>query len=116
MHLVLQVNALPDNELIMGLVKYTPFSATDVTILDKPTGFISMLEFGIRQGMPAKTIPFDIFVMVVEGTAEIMIGQEVKNITAGEAIVISAHARMLIKMAKRTLRIIYTVIKSGYEL
>jgi len=61
-----------------------------------------------------KTSPFDTFVQIIEGQAEIVIDKLPHFLQSGEGIIIPAHASNFIKPNGR-FKMISTVIKSGYE-
>ena len=61
-----------------------------------------------------KTSPFDTFIQVIDGKAEIIIYAKSNMLNTGQAIIIPAHAQNTIK-ANARFKMISTVIKSGYE-
>ena len=85
------------------------------TILKKSTGSISAMSIDSGEGLPEKTSPFDTFVQVIDGKAEIVISGASNLLQTGQSIVIPAHASNFVKPNGR-FKMILTVIKSGYEL
>jgi quercetin dioxygenase-like cupin family protein len=61
-----------------------------------------------------KTSPFDTFVQIIEGKAEIVIDKLPHLLQSGEGIIVPAHESNFIKPNGR-FKMISTVIKSGYE-
>ena len=100
--------------IIVEISEYVPNSVAIKTILKKTTGNISALSFDSGEGLTKKTSPFDTFVQVIDGAAEIVIDGELHVLETGEGIVIPAHRSYLIKPNGR-FKLISTVIKSGYE-
>lgn len=84
------------------------------TILKKTTGNISIISFDSGEGLTEKTTPFDTFVQIIDGTAEIIISGISHSLLSGQSIVIPAHAPSNIT-AKGRFKMIQTIIKSGYE-
>ncbi len=61
-----------------------------------------------------KISPFDTFIQVIEGRAEVVIDDKSNLLETGSSIIIPAHTRNTIKANER-FKMISTVIKSGYE-
>ncbi len=100
--------------IIVEIVEYVPNSVVIKTILKKSTGIISVVSFDTGEIYAEKTSPFDTFIQIIEGTAEIIIDYKSHLLTTGQAITIPAHTRNVIKANER-FKMISTVIKSGYE-
>jgi glyoxylate utilization-related uncharacterized protein len=64
--------------------------------------------------MTEKTSPFDTFIQIIDGSAEIVSRGENHKLTVEQGIVIPAHASNIFN-AKEKFKMISTVIKSGYE-
>jgi quercetin dioxygenase-like cupin family protein len=100
--------------IIVEIIEYVPNSVVIKTILKKTTGNISAVSFDMGEGFAEKTSPFDTFIQVVEGAAEIIIDSTPYHLATGQSIIIPAHTRNMIKANER-FKMISTVIKSGYE-
>lgn len=100
--------------IIVEIIEYIPNSVVIKTILKKSTGNISVMSFDNGEGLTEKTTPFDSFIQIIEGKAEIVINGQSNTLFTGQAIVIPAHASHLIKPNGR-FKLILTIIKSGYE-
>ena len=100
--------------IIVEIIEYVPHSVDIKTILKKTTGNISAISFDSGEGLTKKTSPFDTFLQVIDGTAEIVIDEELHLLVTGEGIIIPAHRSHFIKPSGR-FKLISTVIKSGYE-
>jgi quercetin dioxygenase-like cupin family protein len=61
-----------------------------------------------------KISPFDNFIQIIEGSAEIVIDGTPNVLQTGSAIIIPAHSSNYIKANER-FKMISTIIKSGYE-
>ncbi len=100
--------------IIVEIIEYVANSVVIKTILKKSTGNISVMSFDHGEGLTEKTSPFDTFIQVIEGNAEIVIDGEINNLVSGQGIIIPAHRSSLVKPNGR-FKLISTVIKSGYE-
>lgn len=100
--------------IIVEIIEYVPNSVVIKTILKKTTGNISAVSFDTGEGFAEKSSPFDTFIQVIEGKAEIIIDSMTHNLATGESIIIPAHVYNMIKANER-FKMISTVIKSGYE-
>lgn len=100
--------------ILSELIEYLPKSVNLKTIIKKPTGNVSIFSVDSGETLPEKILPFDTFIQIIEGRAEISINNHSHNLETGSSIVIPAHSRNTIK-AKERFKMISTVIKSGYE-
>ncbi len=100
--------------IIVEIIEYVPDSVVIKTIIKKTTGNISAISFDTGEKLEEKTSPFDTFVQIIDGKAEIIIDGNSKLLDTGQSIIIPAHSRHSIK-ANNRFKMISTVIKSGYE-
>lgn len=100
--------------ITVEIIEYIPNAVVIKTILKKSTGDISVMSFDSGEGLTEKTTPFDTFVQIIDGEAEIVISDKSNLLKTGQSIVIPAHAPNLVKPNGR-FKMILTVIKSGYE-
>jgi quercetin dioxygenase-like cupin family protein len=100
--------------IIVEIIEYIPNSVLIKTIIKKSTGNISAVSFDTGEALTEKSSPFDTFIQVIDGKAEIVIDKKSQILATGESIIIPAHARNVIKANER-FKMISTVIKSGYE-
>jgi len=100
--------------IIVEIIEYVPNSVVIKTILKKSTGNISAISFDSGEGLTEKISPFDTFVQIIDGRAQIVIDGELNILETGQGIIIPAHRSHLIKPNGR-FKLISTVIKSGYE-
>ena len=96
------------------IVEYLSNSVVTRTILEKLTGTISALSFDEGEGLPEKISPFDTFIQIIEGRAEIIIDKNSNCLECGQGIIIPAHSSHIVK-ANGRFKMTQTVIKSGYE-
>jgi quercetin dioxygenase-like cupin family protein len=100
--------------ITVEIIEYIPNSVVIKTILKKSTGNISLMSFDSGEGLTEKKSPFDNFIQIIEGHAEIVIADICHFLKTGESIVIPAHSSNYIKPDGQ-FKLISTVIKSGYE-
>ncbi len=100
--------------ITVEIIEYVQNSVVIKTILKKSTGNISVMSFDSGEGLTEKTTPFDTFVQIIEGKAEIVVNGKSHVLETGQSIVIPAHAPNLVKPNGR-FKMILTIIKSGYE-
>jgi quercetin dioxygenase-like cupin family protein len=102
------------SHIIVEIIEYVPNSVVIKTIIKKSTGNISIMSFDSGEGLTEKTSPFDTFVQIIEGKAEIVIDKVTNLLESGQGIIIPAHSPNLINPNGR-FKMILTTIKSGYE-
>jgi quercetin dioxygenase-like cupin family protein len=100
--------------ITVEIIEYVHNSVVIKTILKKSTGNVSVMSFDSGEGLIEKTSPFDTFVQIIEGKAEIVIRGISNFLITGQSIVIPAHAANFVKPNGR-FKMIQTVIKNGYE-
>lgn len=100
--------------IIVEIIEYVPNSVVIKTIIKKTTGNVSAVSFDSGEAMTEKISPFDTFIQVIEGRAEVVIDDISNLLETGSSIIIPAHTRNTIKANER-FKMISTVIKSGYE-
>lgn len=100
--------------IIVEIIEYIPNSVVIKTIIKKTTGNVSAVSFDSGETLTEKISPFDSFIQVIDGKAEIVIDDKSNWLETGDSIIIPAHSRNTIKANER-FKMISTVIKSGYE-
>jgi quercetin dioxygenase-like cupin family protein len=82
------------------LVAYQDGSVVSKTLIDKKIGTITLFSFDVGQGLSEHTAPFDAFVQVVDGEAEVTIEGEPHRVTAGQMIIMPANKPHALKAVK----------------
>ena len=100
--------------VLAKIMDYVPNSIVIRTILSKTTGNIKAFSFDSGEIMIERVIPFDTFVHIIEGQAEVVIEGISNLLDTGESIIIPAHAPNVLKANER-FKMISMIIKSGYE-
>ena len=97
-----------------SIVDYASNSVVIKSIINKPTGSIYAVALDSGEVLNGKIIPFDTFIQVIDGKAEIVIDDDSNLLKAGQSIIIPANCRNSTKANVR-FKMLSTVIKSGYE-
>jgi quercetin dioxygenase-like cupin family protein len=100
--------------VIVEIIEYVPNSVVIRSIVKKTTGTISVVSLDTGEAMNERILPFDTFVQIIEGKAEIIIDGVVNSLNTGQSIIIPAHTPNTVK-ANQRFKMISTIIKSGYE-
>lgn len=100
--------------IIVEIIEYVPNSVVIKTIIKKTTGNVTVSSFDTGEALTEKISPFDTFIQVIEGKAEIVINEKLHQLVTGQSIIIPAHSRNILRANER-FKIISTVIKSGYD-
>jgi quercetin dioxygenase-like cupin family protein len=100
--------------IVVEIIEYVPNSVVIKTIIKKTTGNVSAVSIEAGEGLTEKISPFDTFIQIIDGKAEIVIDGSSNVLDTGQSIIIPAHASSLMKANER-FKMISTVIKSGYE-
>ena len=101
-------------QIIVEVIEYIPNSVVSKTVLRKLTGSVSVMSFDTGEGLSEKTSPFDTFIQIIEGKANIVIDKVSNLLHTGQGIIIPAHSANLI-LPNGRFKLISTIIKSGYE-
>ena len=95
------------NALTMrDLVSYQDGSVVSKTLIDKKIGTLTLFSFDAGQGLSEHTAPFDAFVQVLDGEAEVTIDGAPQTVSAGQMIIMPAnhpHALQAVKPFKMLL-------------
>jgi len=100
--------------IIVEIIEYVPNAVVSRTIIKKITGNITASSFATGEELAEKTSPFDTYIQIIDGSAEIIINGKKYLLKLGDGIIIPAHASHCIN-ANEQFKMISTVIKSGYE-
>ena len=74
-----------------SLTEYQEGAVVSSTIEDKKTGTITLYAFDKEQGLSEHTAPYDAFVYVVDGEAEVTIAGNSLPVRQGEFIIMPAN-------------------------
>ena len=100
--------------IVVEIIEYEPHAVVTKTIIKKTTGNICISSFDAGEELAEKTSPFDNFIQIIDGAAEVGINDKTYKLRLGEGIVIPAHTSHRFNANER-FKMISTIIKSGYE-
>jgi quercetin dioxygenase-like cupin family protein len=100
--------------IIVEIIEYIPNSIVSRTILKKSTGNVSLMSLDTGEALSEKISPFETFIQIIDGRAEITIDGINHNLETGQGIIIPAHKSQIVSANER-FKMISTVIKSGYD-
>ena len=86
---------------LAGLVTYQEGSVVSRMLLDKKAGTITVFAFAEGEGLSEHTVPYDAFVQILDGEAEVTIEGTAHRLTAGQMIIMPADRPHLLKAVKR---------------
>lgn len=95
---------------IKKAVDYASNSVVSKMLIKKDTGNLTLFAFDKGQALSEHTVPFDAAVLILEGTAEIIIGGESHILHEGEFIVMPADIPHAVKAAEK-FKMLLTMIK-----
>ena len=97
--------------IIVEIIEYVPNSVVSKTIIKKSTGTVSVVAIETGEGLTEKTSPFETFIQIIEGKAEIVISGKSNFLNTGQSIIIPAFTSNVVKANER-FKMILTNIKS----
>lgn len=100
--------------IIIEIIEYVPNAVVSKTIIKKTTGNITATSMAIGEELGGRSIPFDTYVQIIDGNAEVMLNGKSISLKLGDGLIIPAHAIHSFN-ANEQFKMITTVIKSGYE-
>lgn len=96
---------------VAELVSYQQGAVVSRTLIDKPSGTVTVFAFDAGQGLSEHTAPFDALVEIVDGQAHIAIAGTQFIVKSGESIIMPANKPHALK-AETKFKMILTMIRS----
>jgi len=84
-----------------GLIEYQQGSVVSRTVVDKKAGTVTLFAFDEGESLSEHTAPYDALVQVIDGEANVTIGNKSVVVKAGEMVVIPANEPHALKAIKR---------------
>ncbi len=91
-------------------VSYQADGIVSKRIIQKEKGNITLFAFDAGQKLSEHTAPFDALVQVMEGSAEIVVGGQPNQLTAGQSIIMPANIPHAVN-AKQKFIMLLTMIR-----
>ncbi|MEW5822148.1 MAG: cupin domain-containing protein [Cyanobacteriota bacterium] len=95
---------------LKNLLRYQPHSIVSRELVKNKSGSITMFAFDMNQGLSEHTAPFDAYLQVLEGKAEVTINSEPKEVNTGEFIIMPANIPHSVR-AIRPFKMLLVMIK-----
>ena len=96
---------------LVDLVSYQEGSVVSRQIIKSESGNVTLFAFDAGQELSEHTAPFDALLHLLDGEAEIRISGQAYELSAGEAIILTANAPHAV-MAKTRFKMLLTMIHS----
>lgn len=97
---------------IKNTVNYASGAIVSKTIIKKPAGTITLFAFDEGEELSEHTAPYDAFLQVFDGEAQISIGGIPHTVSKSQSIILPANIPHAVK-AKERFKMILTMIKVG---
>jgi quercetin dioxygenase-like cupin family protein len=94
------------------MVVLQPGAIVSKTLMNSPSGSLTLFAFDQGQQLSAHTAPFDAMVHIIEGTAEIVIDGTSTHVQQGEVILMPANVSHALN-AEFAFKMLLTMFKSG---
>lgn len=92
-------------------IEYATGSVVSRALVQKPAGTITLFAFDAGQGLSEHTSPYDAFVQVLDGEAELVIGEQTISVKPGEAVVMPANVPHAVN-ARQRFKMLLAMIRS----
>jgi quercetin dioxygenase-like cupin family protein len=96
---------------IASLAQYQADSIVSRTLVNKPSGTVTLFAFAQGQSLSEHTAPYDALVQILDGRAEIKIADEIFVVTQGEAIILPANKPHALN-ANENFKMLLTMIRT----
>ena len=94
-------NIIGSQSNINVLISYQPGAVVSRTLINKKAGTVTLFSFFEGQSLSEHTTPYDAFVHVIDGEAEITIGGEPHQLQNGDVIIMPGGIPHAVKANKK---------------
>lgn len=101
-------------DIILEIIEYVPNAVVSKISVKKSTGSITITFFDTREELAEKTSPFDTYIQVIDGVAEVISNEKKYLLRAGNGIIIPAQEPHCIN-GNVQFKMISTFIQSAYS-
>ncbi len=84
-----------------GLLAYQNGAVVSRALVDKDTGTITLFSFDEGEGLSEHTAPYDAFVQILDGAAEVTIDGDSHTVKQGECIIMQANKPHALRAVER---------------
>lgn len=96
---------------LAGMVEYHSGSVVSRTIMDKPSGTLTLFAFEKGEGLSEHTAPYDATLYVIDGETEVTISSKVLRLKQGELVIMPANEPHSLRAITR-FKMLLVMIKS----
>lgn len=93
------------------LLAYQEGSVVSRTLIDKKIGTLTVFAFGEGQGLSEHTAPYDAFIQILDGEADVTIAGTPHRLAAGQMIIMPANQPHTVK-AVRQFKMLLVMIRA----
>lgn len=86
---------------LRNLVEYQPKAIVSRTIIKKESGTVTIFAFDKGQSLSEHTAPYDALVFVIDGEAEIRVGEKIYNLKTNEILIMPANIPHAVKAKEK---------------
>jgi len=86
---------------LIDLVSYQDGSIVSRALISKSTGTVTLFAFDAGQSLSEHTAPFDAFVYILDGEAEVTISGKTLSLKEGEMVIMPANKPHALKAVKK---------------
>lgn len=86
---------------LVSLIDYQKGAVVSRTLIDKKVGTLTLFAFDEDQGLSEHTAPFDAFIYILDGEAEVVISGKAHSVGTGEIIIMPANEPHSLKALKK---------------
>jgi quercetin dioxygenase-like cupin family protein len=95
-----------------SLAEYQEGSVVSREIIKKDIGTVTIFAFDKGQGLSEHSAPFDAFVQVIDGEAEITLAGQAHTVSKGQMIIMPGNVPHALQAVNSPFKMILTMIKS----
>jgi len=96
---------------LAGMTQYQEGSVVSRTLLQDEAGTLTVFSFDAGQALSEHTVPFNAFIQVLDGEAEITIGGQPVTVRAGEIVLMPGGISHKVRAVKR-FKMLLTMFKT----
>jgi quercetin dioxygenase-like cupin family protein len=96
---------------LAGMVEYHSGSVVSRTLIEKPTGTLTLFAFEQGQGLSEHTAPYDATVYIIDGETEVTISGKLLHLKQGDMVIMPANEPHALRAITR-FKMMLVMIKS----
>jgi quercetin dioxygenase-like cupin family protein len=86
---------------LVSLIDYQEGAVVSRTLIDKKVGTLTLFAFDKGQGLSEHTAPFDAFIYILDGEAEVVISGKAHRVGTGGMIIMPANEPHALKAPEK---------------